>query len=99
MSVQNCMLKSRCCLRQRRKATTGLISSDFRFLPLARNTSEQIESIFPTGSNDVYVVKDIRKDQEKETLIPALESVVLNIDFDKKTMRVLLPEGFIETVI
>jgi 16S rRNA processing protein RimM len=53
----------------------------------------QIESIFPTGSNDVYVVKDIRKDQEKETLIPALESVVLNIDFDKKTMRVLLPEG------
>ncbi len=53
----------------------------------------QIESVFPTGSNDVYVVKDIGKDPEKEILIPALESVVLDIDFDKKTMRVLLPEG------
>lgn len=53
----------------------------------------QVESIFPTRSNDVYVVKDNRKDPEKETLIPALESVVLDIDLDRKTMRVLLPEG------
>lgn len=48
-----------------------------------------IESIIPTGSNDVYVVKD--KDNEK--LIPALESVVLEIDLQRGIMRVELPEG------
>jgi len=36
----------------------------------------RIESIIETGSNDVYVVKS----NEKEVLIPALESVVLEID-------------------
>ncbi len=52
-----------------------------------------VESIIPTGSNDVYVVKDPRKDPPGETLIPALESVVLEIDLKRKTMRVDLPEG------
>lgn len=56
----------------------------------------QVESIFPTGSNDVYVVKDNRKDPDKETLIPALDSVVLEIDLDRKTMHVSLPEGLQE---
>ncbi len=49
----------------------------------------KIESIIRTGSNDVYVVKN----KEKEVLIPALESVVLNVDFDRKTMKVIIPEG------
>ena len=49
----------------------------------------RIESIIETGSNDVYVVK---KDK-KEVLIPALESVVLEIDLEHKRMRVDLPEG------
>ena len=57
------------------------------------NTQEdylgQITSIFPTGSNDVYVVKD----KTKEVLIPALESVVIDIDLELKRMRVDLPEG------
>ena len=53
----------------------------------------RVESIIYTGSNDVYVVKDPDKDDENETLIPALESVVLKIDFEQKTMRVALPEG------
>jgi 16S rRNA processing protein RimM len=48
-----------------------------------------IESIIETGSNDVYVVKS----NKKEVLIPALESVVLNIDLAYKRMRVDLPEG------
>ena len=52
-----------------------------------------VESIIPTGSNDVYVVIDSTKDRDHETLIPALESVVLKIDLDKKTMIVDLPEG------
>ena len=57
------------------------------------NTQEdylgRITSIFPTGSNDVYVVKD----KTKEVLIPALESVVIDIDLELKRMRVDLPEG------
>ena len=49
----------------------------------------RIESIIETGSNDVYVVKS----NEKEVLIPALESVVLEIDLAHKRMQVDLPEG------
>lgn len=51
----------------------------------------RIESIIETGSNDVYVVK---KDDE-EVLIPALESVVLEIDLQRKRMRIDLPEGLV----
>jgi 16S rRNA processing protein RimM len=47
-----------------------------------------LESIFPTGSNDVFVVKK----EKIEMLIPALESVVKKIDLVGKTMYVHLPE-------
>lgn len=50
-----------------------------------------VESIIPTGSNDVYVVKDAAGNNE--ILIPALESVVLEIDKNLNIMRVDLPEG------
>jgi 16S rRNA processing protein RimM len=49
----------------------------------------QVDSIIPTGSNDVLVVKN----SDREILIPALESVVLEIDFKSKMMRIDLPEG------
>jgi len=49
----------------------------------------RIENIFSTGANDVFVVKD----GEKETLIPAIASVIRHIDLDHKTMTVELPEG------
>ena len=52
----------------------------------------RVESIIPTGSNDVYVVKN-PDDENKEVLIPALESVVLDIDLARSTMTVDLPEG------
>jgi 16S rRNA processing protein RimM len=52
----------------------------------------RVESIMSTGSNDVYIVKKT-KDDNTEILIPAIESVVLEIDFKNKTMRVELPEG------
>ncbi len=52
-----------------------------------------IASILPTGSNDVYVVKNPNKDNDHEILIPALASVVLEIDITNKTMRIDLPEG------
>ena len=50
-----------------------------------------VEAIIPTGSNDVYVVKD--KAGNSEILIPALESVVKKIDCNLKIMQVDLPEG------
>ncbi len=49
----------------------------------------RVKAIFPTGSNDVYVV---RKDK-KELLIPAIESVVVDVDLKQRTLRVDLPEG------
>jgi len=51
----------------------------------------RIESIIETGSNDVYVVQD----NKKEVLIPALESVVVDIDVKNKRMQVDLPEGLV----
>jgi 16S rRNA processing protein RimM len=52
-----------------------------------------IESIMPTGGNDVYVVKNQDISDHHEILIPAIESVVSSIDLKNKIMRVNLPEG------
>ncbi len=43
----------------------------------------------PTGSNDVYVVRN----GDEEILLPALASVVQAIDTDQRRMTVILPEG------
>ena len=51
----------------------------------------RLESIIETGSNDVYVVKN----DQKEVLIPALGSVVVDIDVDHNRMEVDLPEGLV----
>jgi 16S rRNA processing protein RimM len=48
-----------------------------------------IQHIFPTGSNDVYVVRD----GSRETLVPALAWVVVKVDVEAKAMTVDLPEG------
>jgi 16S rRNA processing protein RimM len=47
-------------------------------------------SIIPTGANDVYVVQD---GAGKETLVPALDWVVLDINLETRAMVVDLPEG------
>ncbi len=49
-----------------------------------------ITEIFPTGSNDVYVVQE----GEREVLIPAIKEVVVSIDTKARTMviRPLLDE-------
>ena len=49
----------------------------------------RLESIFETGSNDVYVVKRTNK----EILVPALKSVVKAVDLKARRMEVDLPEG------
>lgn len=48
-----------------------------------------IESIFTTGSNDVYVCKG----DKREILIPAIADVVLSIDINQKVMTIKLMEG------
>jgi len=48
-----------------------------------------VEAIIPTGGNDVYVVREGRQ----EVLIPAIDSVVKDIDLKDRVMRVDLPEG------
>jgi len=51
-----------------------------------------LEEIFATGSNDVYVVKG----DHGETMVPALEDVVLSVDLERGLMTVALPEGLLE---
>jgi 16S rRNA processing protein RimM len=48
----------------------------------------RIESVFPTGSNDVYVCQG-----EREILIPAISDVIQEIDLAKNVMTIKLPEG------
>ncbi len=55
----------------------------------------KLEQIIATGSNDVYVVKDRRNRSAQEILIPALKTVVRQIDLAKQRIEVDLPEGLI----
>lgn len=49
----------------------------------------RIESIFPTGSNDVYVCKS----DHREILLPAIGEVIREVDIKKGMMVVRLLEG------
>lgn len=49
----------------------------------------KVDSIFPTGAHDVYVIKE----GTKELLIPALDTVILSIALKEGKMIVNLPEG------
>lgn len=51
-----------------------------------------IIDIFPTGSNDVYVVKD---ELGKQILLPAIGKVIKNVDVEAKKMIVKLIPGLI----
>jgi len=53
----------------------------------------KVDSIIPTGANDVYVVKNPDMKKENEVLIPGVKDIVLEIDLKKKMMVVDLPEG------
>ncbi len=56
--------------------------------PLGRLTG-----VMPTGSNDVYVVTHEERGAANEILIPALKSVIVEVDLAAGRMRVDLPEG------
>lgn len=49
----------------------------------------QVVQILPTGSNDVYIVRD---GEGKDTLVPALGDVLLEVDPERGRMVVRLPE-------
>jgi 16S rRNA processing protein RimM len=49
----------------------------------------KVESIFPTGSNDVYVCRG----KSKEILLPAVSHVIKKIDIHQRTMTVKIPKG------
>jgi 16S rRNA processing protein RimM len=51
-----------------------------------------IMDIFETGSNDVYVLKQGRK----ETYIPATREVVRQVDKKAKRMTIRVPEGLLD---
>lgn len=51
----------------------------------------EITDVIQTGSNDVYVVKN----EDKEILIPALKTIVKEIDINNGRIIVELPEGLI----
>ena len=52
----------------------------------------KIKDVFQTGANDVYVIQTV---DEKEVLIPAIKSVVKDVDIDNNKMIIELMEGLI----
>jgi 16S rRNA processing protein RimM len=56
------------------------------------NPLGKLVEILETGANDVYVVRD---DSGKEILLPAIPSVILNVDMAQRSMKVHLLEGLV----
>ena len=56
------------------------------------NLLGELVEIIETGANNVYVVRDV---SGKEILLPAIPSVILELDTDRRLMRVHLLEGLI----
>jgi 16S rRNA processing protein RimM len=55
-------------------------------------TLGKVEDILATGSNDVYVVKN----GKKEYLIPAIADVVKRIDLERKTILIEVMQGLLD---
>jgi 16S rRNA processing protein RimM len=54
------------------------------------NSLGEVVEILETGANNVYVVKD---ESGREILLPAIPSVILDLDAERRVMRVHLLEG------
>lgn len=57
------------------------------------NPLGKIVEVLETGANNVYVVRD---DSGKEILLPAIPSVILDLDMTQRSMKVHLLDGLIE---
>ena len=53
----------------------------------------KLTEVITTGSNDVYVVK---REGEKDILLPALKEVVLDVNINEGFMKVKIPEGLLD---
>jgi 16S rRNA processing protein RimM len=62
----------------------------FAVVDEAGNSLGELVEILETGANDVYVV---RNEAGKEILLPAIPSVILEVDAANRLMRVHLLEG------
>jgi 16S rRNA processing protein RimM len=56
------------------------------------NALGKVAEILETGANDVYVVRD---EAGKEILLPAIPSVILEVDMESRKMKVHLLDGLI----
>jgi 16S rRNA processing protein RimM len=64
----------------------------FQVVDENENLLGELVEIIETGANDVYVV---RNESGKEILLPAIPSVILDLDPVRRSMRVHLLEGLI----
>ncbi|WKZ48938.1 MAG: ribosome maturation factor RimM [Anaerolineales bacterium] len=62
----------------------------FRVVDEGGNPLGELVEILETGANDVYVVRD---DSGKEILLPAIPSVILDVEAGSRTLRVHVLEG------
>lgn len=92
------LVGSELCLQKEQLPTPGKDEyywQDLLGLAVATDTGMQlgtISEILETGANDVYVVTG----QGKEFLIPAIASVISEIDLASKTMTITPLEGLLE---
>lgn len=52
-----------------------------------------IKDVLQNPANDVYVIRD---EENREILVPALKSIVKQVDLERKTMIVELPPGLVD---
>jgi len=64
----------------------------FKVVDESENPLGTLVEILETGANDVYVVKD---DAGKEILLPAIPSVILDLDIGARTIRVHVLDGLV----
>ena len=62
----------------------------FQVVDENNNPLGELVEIIETGANNVYVVKD---ESGRELLLPAIPSVILNLDAERRQIRVHLLEG------
>jgi 16S rRNA processing protein RimM len=62
----------------------------FKVVDENENLLGELVEIIVTGANDVYVIKN---EAGKELLLPAIPSVILDLDPERRLMRVHLLEG------
>jgi 16S rRNA processing protein RimM len=53
----------------------------------------KLTEVLHTGSNDVYVVKNV---DGRELLLPALKSVIKEVSVEAGVIKVVIPEGLLE---